>query len=61
MIYLKLNWYTKRLTLAAIYKSTEIFMIQDNSENFKDTIQFLDNRFNDLIYFNKFKSQVILV
>jgi len=54
-----MNWYTKRLTLAGIYKSTELFMIQDKSENFRDTYQFLDNRFNDLANFNQMKTQVI--
>ena len=33
-------------------------MIQDKSESFKDTIEFLDNRFNDLAYFGKVKAQV---
>lgn len=51
------NWYTKRLTLAGIYKSTEFFMIQDTSENFTETIKFLDNRFYDLGQFYKLKSQ----
>ena len=55
-----MNWYTKRLTLAAIYKSTELFMIQDKSENFKDTYEFLDNRLSDLGLFNKFNSNVII-
>ncbi len=55
-----MNWYSKRLTLAAIYKSTELFMIQDKSESFKDTFEFLDNRFNDLAYFAKVKAQVKL-
>ncbi|RNA42926.1 ubiquinone biosynthesis mitochondrial [Brachionus plicatilis] len=53
-----MNWYTKRLTLAAVYKSTELFMIQDKSENFKDTYRFLDNRLKDLGSFNKIKSNV---
>lgn len=55
-----MNWYSKRLTLAAIYKSTELFMIQDKSENFKDTYEFLDNRLSDLGLFYKFNSNVIL-
>lgn len=53
-----MNWYTKRLTLAGVYKSTELFMIQDKSENFKATYEFLDNRLKDLGTFNKFKSNV---
>lgn len=52
------NWYTKRLTLAAIYKSTEFFMLQDNSENFVDTAQFLDNRLKDHGEFHKLKSRL---
>lgn len=51
------NWYTKRLTLAALYKSTEFFMIQDTSEDFIETTKFLDNRLKDLGEFHKFKSQ----
>jgi len=56
-----MNWYTKRLTLAAIYKSTELFMIQDKSENFKDTYEFLDNRLSDLGLINKFNANVIFL
>ena len=33
-------------------------MIQDKSENFKDTIQFLDNRLNDLANFNFASNEV---
>lgn len=54
-----MNWYTKRLTLAAVYKSTELFMIQDKSENFKATYEFLDNRLKDLGAFNQFKTNVL--
>jgi hypothetical protein len=35
-------------------------MIQDKSESFKDTFEFLDNRFNDLAYFGKVNAQVRL-
>jgi ubiquinone biosynthesis protein COQ9 len=59
MIFFQMNWYSKRLTLAGIYKSTELFMIQDKSENFRDTYQFLDNRFDDLANFSQMKNQVI--
>ena len=43
-----MNWYSKRLTLAAVYKTTELFMITDKSENFEETWKFLDRRFADL-------------
>lgn len=39
-----LNWYSKRTILAAIYTSTELYMVQDESEDFQETWRFLDNR-----------------
>jgi len=42
------NWYTKRITLAAVYGATEVFMLQDRSPNFEDTWAFLDRRLGDL-------------
>ncbi|KAL8658919.1 MAG: hypothetical protein Q9226_000710 [Calogaya cf. arnoldii] len=38
------SWYTKRAGLSAIYASTELFMTQDKSPNFKETEEFLDRR-----------------
>ncbi len=52
------NWYSKRLTLALMFKSTELFMIQDTSENFTETVKFLDSRFNDLANFYKLNQEV---
>lgn len=43
-----INWYSKRISLAAVYTSTEVFMVQDKSEGFKDTLRFLDRRLEDL-------------
>ena len=42
-----INWYTKRVTLYGIYKSTELAMMQDKSEGYVDTLAFLDRRFED--------------
>ncbi|XP_013380311.1 ubiquinone biosynthesis protein COQ9, mitochondrial isoform X4 [Lingula anatina] len=42
------NWYTKRLALAGVYKSTELCMIQDKSVDYTDTWDFLDRRLEDL-------------
>ena len=43
------NWYTKRITLLGIYKSTELAMMQDSDkDDFKNTWEFLDRRFEDL-------------
>ncbi|KAL8724100.1 MAG: hypothetical protein Q9166_008133 [cf. Caloplaca sp. 2 TL-2023] len=36
------SWYTKRAGLSAIYASTELFMTQDKSPNFKETEEFLN-------------------
>ncbi|XP_067651423.1 ubiquinone biosynthesis protein COQ9, mitochondrial-like isoform X2 [Haliotis asinina] len=47
------NWYTKRASLAAVYKATEIFMIQDRSEDYTDTWAFLDRRLNNVAAFGK--------
>jgi len=41
------NWYTKRLSLLTIYKSTELAMINDKSADFSETWQFLDRRLGD--------------
>ncbi|KAL8788445.1 MAG: hypothetical protein Q9213_001668 [Squamulea squamosa] len=38
------SWYTKRAGLSAIYASTELFMTQDTSPNFKETEEFFDRR-----------------
>ena len=42
-----INWYTKRVSLYGIYKSTELAMMQDKSEGYVDTLAFLDRRFED--------------
>ncbi|KAF2650939.1 ubiquinone biosynthesis protein COQ9 [Lophiostoma macrostomum CBS 122681] len=43
------SWYTKRASLSAIYSSSEVFMTQDTSQNFRDTEQFLDARMEDVM------------
>ena len=42
------NWYSKRLMLLGVYKSTELAMMQDESADFSQTWQFLDRRFEDV-------------
>ncbi|CAF1176705.1 unnamed protein product [Rotaria sordida] len=42
-----MNWYSKRLLLAAVYKSAEIYMLQDQSQNKTDSMNFLERRLND--------------
>ena len=43
-----LNWYTKRLTLCAVMAATDIFMLQDTSQDYQETWSFLDRRLEDL-------------
>jgi len=43
-----LNWYSKRMLLAGIISSTEVFMVQDTSPDFQETWKFLDRRFEDI-------------
>jgi len=42
------SWYTKRAALGAVYCTTELYMLQDKSEEFVDTWEFLDRRLADL-------------
>ena len=44
------NWYTKRAALSTVYCTTELYMVQDNSRDFRDTWEFLDNRLNDMSF-----------
>ena len=43
-----LNWYSKRMLLAAVYSSTELFMTTDTSDDFKHTRDFLKRRIKDV-------------
>ncbi|XP_076333357.1 ubiquinone biosynthesis protein COQ9, mitochondrial isoform X2 [Tachypleus tridentatus] len=47
------NWYTKRLSLAAVYKATELCFLQDSSSDYVDTWEFLNRRIDDIQYFGK--------
>ncbi|XP_042868289.1 ubiquinone biosynthesis protein COQ9, mitochondrial-like [Penaeus japonicus] len=42
------NWYTKRGILAGVYKSSELYMLQDKSEDFQDTWAFMNRRLSDV-------------
>lgn len=44
-----MNWYTRRIILATIYKATELYMLRDTSEDHKETWLFLDRRINDAL------------
>lgn len=52
------NWYTKRATLSAVYGSTVLFWLGDDSEEHTDTWAFLDRRIDNVMNFEKIKAQV---
>ena len=51
------NHYTKRMTLGAVYGSTLLVWLDDESEGWSDTAAFLDRRIDDVMRFEKFKAQ----
>jgi len=51
------NHYTKRMTLGAVYGSTLLVWLDDQSEGWADTAAFLDRRIDDVMKFEKFKAQ----
>jgi ubiquinone biosynthesis protein COQ9 len=50
------NHYTKRATLAAVYGSTLLAWLQDDSEGAADTAAFLDRRIDEVMRFEKWKA-----
>jgi ubiquinone biosynthesis protein COQ9 len=51
------NHYTKRLTLSAVYGSTLLHWLNDESESFADTAAFLDRRIDEVMRFEKWKAE----
>ncbi|MFT7592699.1 MAG: ubiquinone biosynthesis protein COQ9 [Paracoccaceae bacterium] len=52
------NWYTKRATLSAVYSSTVLFWLGDDSPGHQATWDFLDRRIDNVMQFEKLKAQV---
>lgn len=52
------NFYTKRALLAGVYSSTLLFWLNDNSEDFADTWEFLDRRIEDVMQIMTFRRRV---
>lgn len=50
------NHYTKRMTLGAVYGSTLLVWLDDQSEGWADTATFLDRRIDDVMRFERFKA-----
>jgi ubiquinone biosynthesis protein COQ9 len=51
------NHYTKRLTLGAVYGSTLLAWLDDDSEGWSETAAFLDRRIDDVMKFEKMKAE----
>ncbi len=52
------NHYTKRATLSAVYSSTLLCWLGDDSDNFTETAAFLDRRIDNVMQFEKLKAGV---
>ena len=50
------NHYTKRMTLGAIYASTLMAWLEDQSDGWGETATFLDRRIDDVMKFEKWKA-----
>lgn len=51
------NYYTKRMTLGAVYSSTLLTWLNDESDGWTETAAFLDRRIDDVMRFEKAKAQ----
>ena len=51
------NHYTKRMTLGAVYASTLLVWLDDDSEGWTETGAFLDRRIDDVMTFEKWKAE----
>ena len=52
------NWYSKRAILSAVYASTVLYWLGDNSEGSEETWHFLDRRIEDVMKFETAKVQI---
>lgn len=52
------SWYTKRASLAAVYSATVLYWLDDQSEDFEATWDFLRRRVDDVVKTIKLRKQV---
>ena len=52
------NWYTKRATLSAVYSSTVLYWLGDDSAGNESTWAFLDRRIDDVMKIEQVKGRV---
>lgn len=53
-----LNWYSKRATLSAVYGSTVLYWLGDDSPGHQDTWDFLDRRISDVMQIETLKAKL---
>ena len=53
-----INWYSKRLILSGVYGSSVLYWLGDKSEGDADTWAFVDRRIENVMQFEKLKTQV---
>jgi len=51
------NWYTKRMTLGAVYSSSVLFWLGDDDPNMASTRAFVDRRIENVMQFEKVKAR----
>lgn len=52
------NYYTKRLTLSLVYSSSLLYWLKDESDQSKDTEEFIKRRIENVMQFHKGKARV---
>lgn len=52
------NWYTKRMTLSAVWSSVVLYWLGDTSDGHTATDEFIDRRIADVMRFEKAKAQM---
>ncbi len=53
-----LNWYSKRVTLSAVYSATVLYWLGDDSIGHQSTWDFVDRRIEDVMKIEKLKASV---
>lgn len=50
------NWYSKRVTLSAVYSAAVLYWLGDTSQNDQQTAEFIDRRIENVMQFEKIKA-----
>ena len=53
-----INWYTKRVTLSAVYGSVVLYWLGDETDDEQATSAFIDRRIENVMQFESFKAMV---